>query len=110
MCQGTLFKVCRRFTSRPSNSSFGFLNFCVWKKKITKLLNLRSISFIGKRSFFITVLILCNEGAGLVAVSVWELEDLLTLYAPLDSSFSFETVNLGWSILYIKGSLLIISK
>ena len=38
-------------------------------KAIEILLNLKSISFIGNRSlFFITVLILCDEGDGLVAM------------------------------------------
>ena len=32
------------------------------------------------------------------------------LYAPMDSSFWFETINLGWSIVDIKGSQVIISK
>ena len=56
LCQGTLFKVCQRYTSRPSNSIFGFLNFCILihRKQVPLLHN--------------TVLILCDEGAGLVAV------------------------------------------
>ena len=33
MCQDTLFKVCRRYTSRPSNSIYGFLKFCIGSKK-----------------------------------------------------------------------------
>ena len=34
----------------------------------------------------------------------------LTPYAPMDSSFWFDTINLGWFIVYIKGSQVIISK
>ena len=32
MCKGPLFKVCRRWTSRPLNSIFGFLKFCIGYK------------------------------------------------------------------------------
>ena len=44
---------------------------------------------------------------------VWKLAfdgNTLTLYALMDSSFWFDTINLGWSIVYIKGSQVKISK
>ena len=34
----------------------------------------------------------------------------LTLYALMDSSFWFDTINLGWSIVYIEGTQVITSK
>ena len=34
----------------------------------------------------------------------------LTLYALMDSSIRFDTINLGWSIVYIEGLHFIISK
>ena len=101
MCQGTLFNVCCRLTSRPSYSIFGFLNFCFDQEKKNNIAEFK-VHLIHRKQVPLlhnTVLILCNEGAGSVAVS-----------ALMDSSFSFETVNLGWSILYIEGSLVIISK
>ena len=34
----------------------------------------------------------------------------LTLYALMDSSFWFDTINFGWSIIYTEGSQVIISQ
>ena len=63
MCQGTLFQICQRYTSRSLNSIFGFL-----LEKIGILLNLMSLSFKGNRvPLHNIVLVLCDEGAGLVA-------------------------------------------
>ena len=40
----------------------------------------------------------------------WTAIDIKTLYALMNSSFWIETINLAWSIVYINGSQVIISK
>ena len=46
------------------------------------------------------------EGVHLICFS----QGNLTLYALMDSSFWFDTINLGWPIVYNEGSYVIISK
>ena len=40
----------------------------------------------------------------------WTAIDIKTLYALMNFSFWIETINLGWSIVYINGLQIIISK
>ena len=70
MCQGTLFKVCLSST-QTSNSIFGLQKFVlVWKNKDFTEFKVHLIHRKQVPLLHNTVLILCNEGAGLVAVYV----------------------------------------
>ena len=66
---GSEFKVCQRYTSRPSNSIFGILFFVFVRKKSdfaefkVPLIYRKHVPLLHNK-----VLILCDEGAGLVAV------------------------------------------
>ena len=60
-----------KVNTKASNSIFGFYKILYCLEKITILPNLWSISFIENGSLLRnTVLILCDEGDGLVAVSL----------------------------------------